>query len=156
VYVYVYDYDIPLLELDISMPVLIKQLAQPTLLLSLLLFGPAGAQVRVPQTHRGERTPRDRSTFFIFISFLYIITKQHKKRYLYNDGYIVGGLFHLFFPSSLIEPARQHDVSIKNHFTVEAHFIYLFIYFLIGAKGALMSLRAIPAYQSPTFCQIFI
>lgn len=28
---YVYDYDIPLLELDISMPVLIKQLAQPTL-----------------------------------------------------------------------------------------------------------------------------
>jgi hypothetical protein len=27
---------------------------------------------------------------------------------------------------------------------------------LIGAKGALMSLRAIPAYQSPTFCQIFI
>lgn len=90
-YVYVYDYDIPLLELDISMPVLIKQLAQPTLL-SLLLFGPVGAQVRVvPQTHRGERTPRDRSTFFFFlilISLLYIITKQHKKKigYLYNDG----------------------------------------------------------------------
>jgi hypothetical protein len=156
VYVYVYDYDIPLLELDISMPVLIKQLAQPTLLSLSSCLGRPGPRSGYHKHTGGSARRVIVPPFFIFISLLYIITKQHKKRYLYNDGYIVGGLFHLFFPSSLIEPARQHDVSIKNHFTVEAHFIYLFIYFLIGAKGALMSLRAIPAYQSPTFCQIFI